>query len=164
MSTMGDDEYRYIFLSGGEIPNWFGHKDIGSSISFRAPSISNGQFLRLLVSAVYAFDQEQVSIDRYIPHLEIKNKTRGNQVNIYLWKFFSGDMIGEDSFFHPRKGDHFFLLLTKPIRNKYELESGVIFYELVMESGDEIEVSIGCWGCSVKKCGVHLLVAEPNVM
>jgi hypothetical protein len=102
----------------------------------------------------------------YIPYLVIKNKTRGNKVYILAMNIlFDYDMTGEDSFFHPKKEDHFFLLLTKPIRNKYELESGVIFYELVMESGDEIEVSIRLGpGCSVKKCGVHLLVAEPNVM
>jgi hypothetical protein len=56
---MGDDDYRVICLPGREIPNWFSHKGIGSSISFCAPSISKGQFLRLLVSAVYAFDEER---------------------------------------------------------------------------------------------------------
>jgi hypothetical protein len=64
----------------------------------------------------------------------------------------------------PRKY-HFFLYLTSLIRNKYELESGVIFIELVMESGEAIQVSFALWrGVEVKKCGVHLVVDEPNVM
>jgi hypothetical protein len=51
------------------------------------------------------------------------------------------------------------------VRNKYELESGVIFNELVMESGEAIQVSFKLWrGVEVKKCGVHLVVDEPNVM
>jgi hypothetical protein len=157
MSTMGDDGYRYIFLSGREIPNWFGHKGIGYSISFRAPPISNGQFLRLLVSAVYTFDKINFILEP-IPYLVIKNKTRGNVI--------IHSAIGLTYYIHPHsfpEKDHFFLCLTQLIRNKYELESGVKFYELVMESGDEIEVSIEM-ECDVKKCGVHLLVVEPNVM
>jgi hypothetical protein len=162
---MDDDEYRVICLPGREIPNWFSHKGIGSSISFRAPSISNGQFLRLLVSVVYAFDQAKVWIADEIPYLVIKNKTRGYKD--FHWPLKSGahDRIcGEYSPLY-RKEDHFFLCLTPLIRHKYELENGVIFYELVMESGDEIEVTIKFWGLkvTVKKCGVHLLVAEPNV-
>jgi hypothetical protein len=74
---MGDDEHRVICIPGREIPNWFSHKGIGSSISFRAPSISMGQFLRLLVSAVYAFDEE-IDEEYDDPYLSILNKTRGN--------------------------------------------------------------------------------------
>jgi hypothetical protein len=161
---MGDDEYRFICLPGSEIPNWFSHKGIGSSISFCAPSISNGQFLRLLVSAVYAFDQERDQFDEN-PHLWIKNKTRGNEDLHWAINFGGHIASGEHSFLYPKEEDHFLLCLTQLIRAKYELENGVIFYELFMESGDEIEVSIQLWGrANVKKCGVHLLVAEPNVM
>jgi hypothetical protein len=161
---MGDDDYRVICLPGREIPNWFGHKGIGSSISFRAPSISKGQFLRLLVYAVYAFDEE-ISKVYDDPHLTFLNKTRGN-LNCLLPLTFLHLFPGRDSeFLYPKKEDHFFLCLTPLIRNKYELESGLIFNELFMESGDEIMVSFDFLGkANVKKCGVHLLVAEPNVM
>jgi hypothetical protein len=162
---MGDDAYRFICLPGREIPNWFSHKGIGSSISFRAPSISNGQCLRLLVSAVYAFDQEEDWIIDDIPYLVIKNKTRGNADFHWTKNSYAYITFGEDSFLYPEKEDQFFLCLTQFIRNKYELENGVIFYELFMESGDEIEVTIILYGKgNVKKCGVHLLVAEPNVI
>jgi hypothetical protein len=157
---MGDDESRFICLPGSEVPNWFSHKGIGSSISFRVPSISKGQFLRLLVCAVYATDIGASGHVTILPVVEILNKTRGNT------HFLRPTEIDthKHSFLFPNKEDHFFLYLTPLIRNKYVLESGLIFNELVMESGDEIEVSISIWGLNVKKCGIHLLVDEPNVM
>jgi hypothetical protein len=161
---MGDDEYRVICLPGREIPNWFSHKGIGPSISFRVPSFSNDQFLRLLVSAVYAFDVEKNCYDDD-PRLRIINKTRGNDGVHWAIKYGAHITHGEHSFLFPKKEDHFFLCLTPLIRIQYELESGVIFNELFMESGDEIEVTIKLWPESnVKKCGVHVLVAKPNVM
>jgi hypothetical protein len=164
---MGDDEYRFICLPGSEIPNWFSCKGIGSSISFRAPSISNGQFLRLLFSAVYAYQEKKDGIYDWIhdhPHVWITNKTRGNLVihTTVNSGTYTNRTMGNSSLY-PKK-DHFILCLTPLIRNKYELESGAIFYELVMESGDEIEVFIDlCRRGNVKKCGVHLLLVEPNV-
>jgi hypothetical protein len=99
----------------------------------------------------------------------IRNKTRGNNKDLSPTldanQRFTTVTRHEESYYFPRK-DHFCLYLTPLIRNKYELESIVIFNELVMESGDEIEVSFGAWiGVEViKKWGIHLVVDEPNVM
>jgi len=145
---MGDDESRIICLPGSEVPNWFSHKEIGSSISFHVPSISKGQFIRLLLCFVYSFfEGSSFIVAHYSPN---------HRVN------------GETSIIFPKRKeeDHFFLYLMPLLRNKYELESGLIFNESVMESGDEIEVSFGLsmiYG-NVKKCGVHVVVEEPNVM
>jgi len=165
---MGDDESRFICLPGSEVPNWFSHKGIGSSIFFHAPSISKGQFLRLLVCVVCSF-YGTTNFTRTL-HFEssviIQNKTRGNRKELVSTRYPARLFDDEDSFIFPRKKgeDNFFLFLTPLIRNKYALESGLIFNELVMEIGDEIQVSFDIWGNGkVKKCGVHLVVDEPNV-
>jgi hypothetical protein len=144
MSTMGDDQYRVICLPGSEVPNWFSHQRIGSSISFHVPSISNGQILRLLVCAVYAANGVYNKMGGLSPHVIIDNKTRGYQH--ILWPdLFPGPVSCED---------HVFLYQTPLIRNEIE-----------MESGDEIELSIEFWeAAKVNKCGIHLLVDEPNVI
>ena len=136
---MGDDDYRVICLPGREIPNWFNHKGIGSSISFGAPSISKGQFHRLLVSAVYAFDEE-ISKVYDDPRLIILNKTRGN-MNCLLPLTFLRLFPGRDSeFLYPKKEDHFFLCLMPHIRNKYELESGLILMNCLWK----VEMKLWC--------------------
>jgi hypothetical protein len=78
------------------------------------------------------------------PHVIIDNKTRGYQH--ILWPdLFPGPVSCED---------HVFLYQTPLIRNEIE-----------MESGDEIELSIEFWeAAKVNKCGIHLLVDEPNVI
>jgi hypothetical protein len=158
---MGDDESRIIVLPGSEVPNWFSHKRIGSSISFHVPSISKGEFLRLLVSAVCIFDETRDSRSSYHrPDVTILNKTRGTRHN--YWEIYSPTL--PHIFPWRKEEDHIFLHLTPLIRKKYELKSGLIFNELVMESGDEIKVSFGRWeNLKVKKCGVHIVVDKPNV-
>lgn len=166
---MGDDESRIICLPGSEVPNWFSHKEIGSSISFHVPSISKGQFIRLLLCFVYSFSEgSSFIIAHYSPRMTIKNKTRGNWKDVSFRHSSYHRVNGENYFIFPKRKeeDHFFLYLMPLLRNKYELESGLIFNESVMESGDEIEVSFGLsmiYG-NVKKCGVHVVVEEPNVM
>jgi hypothetical protein len=162
---MGDDESRVICVPGSELPNWFSHKGTWDSLSFHVPSISKGQFPRLFVCIVCPFlGTGDIRGFRYIPSLTITNKTRGNQKFLEPWP-----TTGLTDFFAlPRRNgeDHIFLYLTELIRNKYELESGLIFNELVMESGDEITVSF--WFCGtrarVTEIGVHVVVDEPNVM
>ncbi|XP_059441190.1 disease resistance protein RPV1-like [Corylus avellana] len=143
-SSMRDDQYRVICLPGSEVPNWFSHQRIGSSISFHVPSISNGQILRLLVCAVYSANSEYNKMGGLDPHVIINNKTRGYDHT--LWPtLFPGPVTCED---------HVFLYQTPLISNEIE-----------MESGDEIELSIKLRkAAKVKKCGIHLLVDEPNVM
>jgi hypothetical protein len=144
MSTMGDDQYRVICLPGSEVPNWFSHQKIGSSISFHVPLVSNGQILWLLVCAVYAANGVYNKMGGLSPHVIIDNKTRGYQH--ILWPdLFLGPVSCED---------HVFLYQTPLIRNEIE-----------MESGDEIELSIEFWkAAKVNKCGIHLLVEVTNVM
>jgi hypothetical protein len=166
---MGDDESRIICLPGSEVPNWFSHKEIGSSISFHVPSISKGQFIRLLLCFVYSFfEGSSFIVAHYSPRMQIKNKTRGNWKDVSFSNYSYPRVDGENGMISPKRKeeDHFFLYLMPLLRNKYELESGLIFNESVMESGDEIEVSFGLstiYG-NVKKCGVHVVVEEPNVM
>ncbi|GLT71273.1 hypothetical protein SLA2020_433060 [Shorea laevis] len=52
------DELRAVFLPGSEVPNWFSHQGIGSSISFDVPPLSEGEIQGLLVCAVYAAKEE----------------------------------------------------------------------------------------------------------
>lgn len=141
---MPDDQYCVICLPGSEIPNWFNHQRIGSSISFHVPSISNGQILRLLVCAIYSANFEYNKMGGLYPHVIIDNKTRGYEHT--LWpSLFPGTVTSED---------HVFLYRTPLIRNEIE-----------MVSGDEIELSINFWeAAKVKKCGIHLLLDEPDVM
>jgi len=172
---MGDDESRGIFLPGSEVPNWFSHKGIGISVSFHVPSISKGQFLRLLICVVGSFDETFGARHNIRYHLgvTIRNKTRGNSKllvpnHVAAFEGKDSSVSNMDRLYHSqtKKGekDHFFLYLTPLIRNKYELESGLIFNELVMESGDEIEVKCGYWyNVHVTKCGVHVVVDEPKV-
>jgi hypothetical protein len=101
-------------------------------------------------------------------YVTIRNKTRGNwkglRPTLKANTHFTPVTRHEHSYYFLRK-DHFFLFLTPLVRNKYELESRVIFNELAMESGEAIQVSFELWrGVEVKKCGVHLVVDEPNVM
>jgi len=141
---VNNDQYRVICLPGSEVPNWFSHQRIGSSISFHVPSVSNGQILRLLVCAVYAANGEYNKMGALDPHVIIDNKTRGYQ-HILSPTLFPGPITCED---------HVFLYQTPLIRNEIE-----------MESGDEIELSIELRkAAKVNKCGIHLLVDEPNVM
>jgi hypothetical protein len=129
-----------------------------------------GSIPSVLVCAIYAHnarypvDEEELDwVEADLPpSVRILNKTRGN-FHVFWTTYFSGPIFeGKHSFPCPKKEDHFFLYLTPLIRRKYELEGGRIFNELVMDSGDEIEVYIDFWyGSEVKKCGVHVVVDEP---
>ncbi|XP_062171394.1 uncharacterized protein LOC133877168 [Alnus glutinosa] len=164
--TIGDDESRVICIPGSEVPNWFSHRTYSNFISFHVPSISKGQFPRLFVCVVSPFNgTRDIRGFRYIPSLTIRNETRGNEKFLQPWT--ATDCT--DEFTLPRtngNSDHVFLYLTALIRNKYELESGLIFNELVMESGDEITVFFGFRGMKpfVEGLGVLVVVDEPNVM
>jgi hypothetical protein len=48
----------FIFLPGSEVPNWFSHKRIGSSISFHVPSLAESEIRVLLICFVYAKKKE----------------------------------------------------------------------------------------------------------
>jgi len=143
MSIMGFDQHHVFCLPGSEVPNWFSHQRIGSSISFHVPSISNGQILRLLVCAVYATNGDYNKMGGLSPHVIIDNKTRGYQHILWL-TLFCGPISCED---------HVFLHQMLLVRDEIE-----------MESGDEIELSIEFWeAAKVNKCGIHVQVIEPKM-
>jgi hypothetical protein len=145
LSTMRDDQFRFICLSGSEIPNWFSHQRIGSSISFHVPLVSNGRILRLLICAVYAYNGEANGEANVLSacNVIVDNKTRGYQHCLWPTLIYFPE-IGENNVF---------VYLTPLIRKGK------------MESGDEIKLSIELSkGGEVSKCGIRLIVDEPNVM
>uniref|UniRef100_A0A2N9HHX6 TIR domain-containing protein n=1 Tax=Fagus sylvatica TaxID=28930 RepID=A0A2N9HHX6_FAGSY len=136
------DELHAIVLLVSEVPNWFNHKRIGSSISFRVPTHSKGEIQGLIVWVVFAAKREPRNGYSY-PSVIIKNKTRD-------WtETCSSQFVGVLKIYE----DHS-VVCRFPLKiNKFG-----------MESGDEIEVSIITDTFEVKKCGIHLLVNEPDVL
>ncbi|XP_059429972.1 disease resistance protein RPV1-like isoform X2 [Corylus avellana] len=143
-----------LCLPGSEIPNWFSHQTIGSLISFHVPSFLDGKMGKVLVCVVYAANKEVPRV------LDLQgwfdwtfcNKTKNPQES---YKIESRNCYF-DSF-----EDHIFLAMMQ-----------FHHINLEMKSGDEIELSIDLGDQSqvkkceiqVKKCGIHLLVDEPNVI
>ncbi|KAG7957788.1 hypothetical protein I3843_11G192800 [Carya illinoinensis] len=142
---------RLVCFPGREVPNWFSHQSIGSSISFRVPSLSEGEIRMLLICAVCSYMQNGNTPDLDVI---IHNKTR---------KF--RHLLVSIPVEHCAKFSHNLFLFQAPvIRNKLKT---VDFPEKEMEmfSGEEIEVSFNNWGSGyneVSKCGVHLLLEKPN--
>ncbi|KAG2682446.1 hypothetical protein I3760_11G191800 [Carya illinoinensis] len=144
---------RLFCLPGSEVPNWFGHQRIGSSISFRVPSLSEGEIRMLLFCTVCTF---QNILDLAQLDVIIQNKTRGYRHVLVPIRFDASFNISQN----------LFLFQSHVIRNKLKT---VDFPEKEMEmvSGEEIEVSFNNSSSAnfeVSKCGVHLLLEKPNVM
>jgi hypothetical protein len=137
------DELHAIILPGSEVPNWFSHKRIGSSISFHVPTHSNSKIQGLVVWIVFAAKKVVIEL-LDSPSVIIQNKTRGWTET--CWPPMAGILkFGED---HSA-------VCRIPLK----------IYKVEMESGDEIEVSIEVEDAlEVKKCGIHLLVNEPDVL
>jgi hypothetical protein len=142
-----------ICLPGSEIPNWFSHRTIGSSISIRVPSFWDGKIGNMLLCVVLAAKKEAPRNLSRVSSFSwrLRNKTGTHQVPILLMSpagCFSGSC--EDQIFVQAMGDCHLM-------RRY------------MKSGDEIEVSVNSSNeevkgeIQVKKCGIHLLVNEPSV-
>ncbi|XP_059430795.1 disease resistance protein RPV1-like [Corylus avellana] len=148
------DHIGTICLPGSEIPNWFSHRTIGSSICIRVPSFWGGKIGKMLLCVVLAAKKEAPRNLSGVSSFSwrLHNKTRTHQMPLYL--VFPADCFFgscEDQIFVEAMGDD-------------HLTRGY------MKSGDEIEVSVDFSDeevkgeIQVKKCGIHLLVDEPSVI
>jgi hypothetical protein len=139
---------RFVCLPGIEVPDWFCHKRIGSSISFHVPSLAEGELCVLLICIVYA-KKEELDPPMSEMALIIHNKTR-NHRQVLLPKILPIPVS---------MSDHLLLCRWQVVRNKVVVlghPSGKIV-EIV--NGEEMEVSfeLSSWA-EVKKCGVHIVV------
>ena len=137
------DELHAIILPGSEVPNWFSHKRIGSSISFHVSTHSDSEIQGLLVWVVFAAKKVADKI-YHSPSAIIQNKTRGWTKTCSLKVDFVFKICVDHS-----------TVCCIPFK----------IYEIGVENGDEIEVSFKVSNnIEVKKCGIHLLVNEPVVL
>ena len=142
-----------LCLPGSEIPNWFSHQTIGSLISFHVPSFLDGKIGKVLVCIVYAAKEEPRLLD-----LEgwfdwtFCNKTKNPQES---YKIESRNCYF-DSF-----EDHIFVAMIQFHHINLEMKSGDKI-ELSVDLGDQSQVKM-C-DIQVKKCGIHVLVDDPNVI
>ncbi|KAG2682450.1 hypothetical protein I3760_11G192200 [Carya illinoinensis] len=152
---------RLFCVPGSEVPNWYSHQRIGSSISFRVPSLSEGEIRMLLICAVCTILEQGNGTKKVnsTPNLQvmIHNKTRHYRHVLVPISF---------NFFAHTSCNLLFLFQAHVIRNKLKT---VDFPEKEMEmiSGEEIEVSFiysSLSAIEVSKCGVHLLLEKPNVI
>jgi hypothetical protein len=126
-----------ILLPGGEVPNWFRHKRIGSSLSFQIPSLAEGQIKGLLVCAVCA------------PRVQTAPKSSSLSINI------NSRPCGIPS------------RLTREIRKDHICLRylPVSLIEAEIASGKEINIDCEVRGSfEVKECGTHVIVDDPNAM
>ncbi|XP_059429121.1 disease resistance protein RUN1-like [Corylus avellana] len=163
LPTTKHDCVRFTFLPGSEVPNWFTHQRIGSSISFNVPSISSDHVPSLsedavyilFICAVYAKEDES---DRLIKiSATVDNKSRGYRQVI----------VPATASYFANKSDHLFLVEWHLIRRDNALMLVSPGREMELLWKDEIEVSFDISSadlktCVVNKCGVHLLVDEPT--
>ncbi|XP_062173051.1 disease resistance protein RPV1-like isoform X2 [Alnus glutinosa] len=143
-----------LCLPGSEIPNWFSHQTIGSLISFRVPSFLDGKIGKVLVCVVYAAKKEEarlLDLDGWF-NWTFCNKTRNPQESYGI----ESRNCYFDSF-----EDHVFVAMMQFHHINLEMKSGDEI-ELSVDLGDQSEVK----KCQilVKKCGIHLLVDEPNAI
>jgi hypothetical protein len=141
----------FIFLPGSEVPNWFSHKRIGSSISFHVPSLAEGEIRVLLICFVYAKKKE---LDPRVTEIcvRIRIKTRGHRHVLFPVNFP----------FSVNGSDHLVLSRWHVVKNKV-VAPGPSSIEIV--NGEEMEVSFELWSwAEVKKCGVHIIVDESKAI
>jgi hypothetical protein len=164
--------YPFVVLPGREIPNWFSHQTIGSSISFRGRPLLEGKIRHVLLCAVYAVNKEAPR-DRLARggRLEWKwrlcNKSSRDQSNdwnvVPLARGFP-DFYNYEDHIHAIKMADYMPMSYMP--------EGI--ERLQTESGDEIEVAVHLqmWDqgsiynskkceidsqiVEVKRCGIHL--------
>lgn len=132
-----------IFLPRSEVPEWFSHQSMGTSVYFELPLLPDSKIQKLAVCAVYAADTEaqENHIDTEVdsPLANVSNKTIGLE-----WRY-------RPTFSHI------------PITSQDHMWVGHIPYtefesRLQLESGDQVEVSIEIEPpIQVKKCGIHLV-------
>jgi hypothetical protein len=143
-----------LCLPGSEIPNWISHQTTGSLISFHVPSFLDCRIGRLLLCVVYAANKKEprfLDLEGWF-ELTFCNKSK-NPPECY-------GIESRNCYFDSFE-DHMFLDVMQ-----------FHHINLEMNSGDEIELSVNLGILSevknceiqVKKCGIHVLVDEPNVI
>jgi hypothetical protein len=140
--------------AGSEIPNWFSHQTIGSSISFHVPSSWGVKFGKMLLCVVFAANKEAPRDISRVSNFSwrLRNKTRTHQMNFLI---------------SSRGGCFFGSCEDQTI---VEAETAELWTAELGKCGDEIEVSVDIPNekfkgeIQVKKCGIHLPVNEPSVM
>jgi hypothetical protein len=132
------DGYNAIDLPGCEVPNWFSHKRIGSSISLRIPSLPKGQIKGLLFCVGFAPIQDTPQVES--PEINV-------YINSILWK-----NIGFLQEFHK---DY----------PSWRIYLPYAWIEGRIASGMEIKMK--CEGgkyFEAKECGIHVILDDPNAM
>jgi hypothetical protein len=165
--------YPFVVLPGREIPNWFSHQTIGSSISFRGRPLLEGKIRHVLLCAVYAVNKEAPR-DRLARggRLEWKwrlcnksSRDQSNDWNVVPLARVEPDFYNFEDHIHAIKmADYMPMAYFRP--------KGI--ERLPTESGDEIEVAVHLqmWDqgsiynskkceidsqiVEVKRCGIHL--------
>ncbi|KAK9273227.1 hypothetical protein L1049_018034 [Liquidambar formosana] len=133
-----------IFLPGDEIPNWFSHQCMGSSLSFQVPPSLGCKLKGFNLSVVYASDINIVipvplkATDPY-PSVTVIVKTNGLDW-IHMPTFFEVPIPPPD------------LDLTWVGHLPHSM------FGNQLDSGNQVEVVVDLgYGLKVKKCGVHLV-------
>ncbi|KAJ4959505.1 hypothetical protein NE237_026616 [Protea cynaroides] len=133
-----------IFLPGSEVPEWFSHWSMGSSISFEVPPLLDRKIQGLTVCAVYTANEKPKEFTFAFcgnaPSANIHNKTEG---------CIRGSLR---------------IMYTIQDNHQHDLWVAHIPYawlEDQWEHGDEIEVRVNIGTqFQVKKCGVNLVYEQ----
>ncbi|KAJ4957550.1 hypothetical protein NE237_024661 [Protea cynaroides] len=147
-----------IFLTGSDVPEWFTHQSIGTSLSFEVPQLLDSKIQGLTVCAIYAAEVEGNEV-LAAPSFSFRNKTNGR-----CWSYTANQH-------------------ETPITCQDQIWVGHIphtKFKNPFKGGDQVEVSVSIeqyWGyfpdivsgnhsgiehsMQVKKCGIHL-VYQPN--
>ncbi|OMO88500.1 Disease resistance protein [Corchorus olitorius] len=142
-------KYLEACFPARKVPDWFDYNQVGSTVLFCMPSTPIGQFRAMIICVImhpvneeYCEDQE-----RTLPFLilSLKNKTKGSETFDKSRKKSSFDADWKIC------KDHAWVAYLNPH----------IFYYMITDEGDEIEVSIEPQGgILVKECGIHLPIHE----
>ncbi|KAJ4959592.1 hypothetical protein NE237_026703 [Protea cynaroides] len=133
-----------IFLPGSEVPDWFSHWNIGSSVSFEVPPLLDGRIQGLTVCAIYTANDKPkeftIDMNGNAPSAIIHNKTKGHFCESLPIMYTIQD-----------NHQHDLWVAHIPCT---ELEDQ-------LEHGDEIEVTVNIGTqFQVKKCGVNLVYEQ----
>ncbi|XP_057505339.1 disease resistance protein RPV1-like isoform X1 [Actinidia eriantha] len=139
----GQSDYGGILLPGSELPSWFSHRTMGSSISFHMPLQSEDRFQGITIGFVYASREERPEMG-LPPFAVITSQTNGE-----LWRYSSSNKVSGT------REEH---LMVWYVTKSY--------FRHPIKSGDQVEVSVidilpgKPW--QVKKCGFHLKYRPDN--
>ncbi|KAJ4958513.1 hypothetical protein NE237_025624 [Protea cynaroides] len=132
-----------IFFPGSEVPEWFSHRNVGSSISFEVPPLLDRKIQGLTVCAVYTSKELPYEVttcfSTHPPRVVVNNKTKG-YVCQHSPTIFSNEAHHQDD-----------LWVTY---------FPCTWLEDQLEHREQIEVSYTGMQLQVKKCGVNLVYEQ----